>query len=234
MKLRIFMVLSVALSAEMSAAQGPVCHYHPQPIVVAVPQEPVRREQSESDIRETIYWLEKNNPVFYKKESFQKNLNYYIAIFANDIKVVEEKIAQNKALEGISLFKKENLAGRSFRGGLVATGFLAASIIGVCIGLKNIGKSDIALLAVPGAMISALSTIVVADSFDTAFHYEERLVERLERNKRILALLETEKAARQATIQNSIITEEAAAKILEAVIKPVIEAVEGFFKPKKA
>lgn len=225
------MVLLVALVSGMNGAQGPICHYHPQPIVVAVPQEPVRREQSESDVRETIYWLEKNNPSFYKKESFQKDLDYYIAIFTNDIKYVEEKIAQNKALEGVSLFKKDNVAGRSFRVGLVASGVSAALLISSCVALKSI--PDGAFFALLGAMFSTVPAIVAADNFDTAFHYEERLVKRLERNKRILTLFEAEKAARQVAHLNSIITEEAAAKILEAV-KTVVEGVGGFFKPKKA
>lgn len=227
------MMLLVGLVSGMNGAQVPVCHYHPQPIVVAVPQEPVRREESESDIRERIYWLEKNNPSFYKKESFQKDLDYYIAIFANDIKYVEEKIAENKALAGVSLFKKDNVAGRSFRGGLVASGVSAALLISAYVGLKNIGKNDIGFLGFFCGIFSPLIATVAADNFAIAFHYEERLIERLKCNKRILALLEAEKASRQATNLNSIITEEAAAKILEAV-KTVVEGVEGFFKPKKA
>jgi len=227
-KNRIFMMFLVALVSGVNGAQGPVCHYRPQPIVVAAPQEPVRREQSESDVRETVYWLEKNNPSFYKKESFQKDLDYYIAIFTNDIKYVEEKIAQNKALEGVSLFKKDNVAGRSFRVGLVASGVSAALLISSCVALKSIPDAGV-VLALFGVPLSTLPTIVAADNFDTAFHYEERLVKRLDRNKRILALLEAEKAARQANI-----TKEDVDKLLEAVIKPVLEAVEGFFKPKKA
>lgn len=150
---------------------------------------------SEKNFRRRLYWLDKNNPRYCLLDGFQENIDYYIAVLTDHIKVLEDKIAQ----------KRNGLISRSM---LRATAFSALSIL--CgVGAYYIHKTrptstknkqmldlfeGLALihLGIPIALFSAAAI----GQFKRVLNYTERLMERLARDKRILDVLKREKAAK--------------------------------------
>lgn len=173
---------------------------------------------SEANMRQKLYLLDASNPRYYLIKDFP--FDYYIAVLKDHIKVLEDKIALNE--DGA-----KSSAARKFG--------VSAGITALCGGMgvysfyNTIESLDKMLIMVSCGGFSVLFGLLTKDYFHKALSYAERLVQRLERDKRILAILQAEKAAQQA----NNIAQEAAAQVIEAV-KTVLNDIEGFFKPKAA
>jgi len=150
-----------------------------------------RSEPSERNFRRNIYWLDKNNPNFMRLSTFKKDISYYIPTFADHIKLLEEKIVANKS-------------------GLTSWAMIKALLTSTLSGLSS--YSFYHLYKNPGFLFSYTDKRLHADALVTcgiftvlfgglAVHYlnkvrkyKDRLIERLERDKRLLAAFEKENA----------------------------------------
>lgn len=165
---------------------------------------------SEKSLRKQLYWLDKNNPFFYKLDSFQKDLDYYIAILTEHIKVLENKITT----------KRSCLKSTGMIYGLFASGLSGLCAYGAYSCYHKAAPQDKLVSSIVVAAMSAVYAGIAGNQFYRVSRHAERLVERLERDKRILAILEKEKAAACTNPHklNNVITEMGLPKVAETFL----------------
>lgn len=173
------MGLLVALVAGMNGAQESVLH--------------LKGHYPEDDIRWIVYRLGKDNPELYKRKEIQQDLDYYITIFDNNTKRLEEEITQHKSQKSIFSLNKNNQAGIAFLKGLAFTGLAVASV--VCLEKGNYPRPT---NAAGLGLVTFCSIGLAGVNFDEALHYEKNRTDELEREKPILAILQAEKVTQQA------------------------------------
>lgn len=148
---------------------------------------------NEKNLRKRLYWLDQHNPYYFLLDDFQDDFNYYIAVLTDHIKVLENKILQQKS-------------GLSSMGMLRGVGFSALSTLcgsGAYYSYKT--RNEVAWQGSQGAIttgvycgiMSAVFAVAAVTKFYKVSQYVERLIARLERDKRILADLKREKAAKE-------------------------------------
>jgi hypothetical protein len=140
---------------------------------------------SERNLRTQLYWLYEYNPRALEIQNFP--VDYFIDTLTDHIKVLEHKIAANKS--GLR-------SGAMLRGTILAA-FTAAWGHVTHDTYKNFvkGSEPFGAVAMLGAVTAVLATIA-GTQFDRVYRHAERMVERLERDKKILAVLEQIKASR--------------------------------------
>lgn len=185
---------------------------------------------NEKNFRKRVYWLDKNNPNWYMLDDFRKDFDYHIANLIGHIKVLEDKIAQKK-----SGLRSAALTRAAITSALSA---LCGYSTYLCHNYRKLAKYDSSLGSFCQAMgsqnmmnatlsfgfLSAVLAIVAVQNFDKAYRYAERMLERLERDKRILELLQKEKAAKN----------DETSKVSEAalqLINNLISVVTNFSQP---
>jgi len=181
-------------------------------------QEQEKSLQSEKNYRKKLYWLFENNPQFYKMDRFQKNLDYYIAILTDHIKVLEGKIA----------LKQSGFHSASMGQGILAqtlsivSGYASYSCFQNSKIVQNALLSQESKYAAIGwGVVSAMLAITAGNRFYKVSRYQERLGKRLERDKKILAVLQQVKADQESK-QNSAIKEK-----VGSVVQSLVAAVKG-------
>lgn len=198
----LLLVLAVTVRANDDAAQFAVALARVGVEAYAADQEHQQSLPNEKNFRKRLYWLSEHNPFFYKLDSFQKDFDYYIAILDRHIKTLEDKAA----------LQKNGLTSGAMRKALISSTLSALSGYATCyfLLLRNELKSgiyhdtmrsalqqskstDLMLTAVVFGFTSACLAALAGKSFYKASRYTERLVERLERDKNLLAALEQEK-----------------------------------------
>jgi hypothetical protein len=157
-------------------------------------------------------------------DDFRKDFDYHIANLLGHIKVLEDKIVQKK---------------NGLRSSAILRGTLT-SVLSVLCGygaytcnnyrklakldlmeapfLRAIGSQNMMNASLGFGLMSALLAMVAAQNFDKAYRYAERILERLERDKRILALLEKEKSAKKNETDN---VSQAAMELINSLISVV-------------
>ncbi|HLW73407.1 MAG TPA: hypothetical protein VKR54_05155 [Candidatus Babeliales bacterium] len=139
---------------------------------------------SEKNLRKRLYWLDQHNPHYFLLDDFQDDFNYYIAVLTDHIKVLENKISQ----------QKNGLSSMAMLRGLGFDAFSTLCGFGAYYGYKI--KKDNAAGLYCGIM-SAIFGVAAVKNYYKVWRYAERLIARLERDKRILVDLKREKAAKE-------------------------------------
>jgi hypothetical protein len=147
---------------------------------------------TERSFRKRIYWMVKNNPLFYKLDVFQNNLDYYVGIITEHIKVLEAKIER----------KESCLSSNAMR--ITALVSVLAVIFNTA-AYKHYGYSKTILnqseLYIGNTVVfSILGTLFSVATFfqgKKVYRYSERQVERLERDKQVLELLKVAKEEKE-------------------------------------
>ncbi len=140
---------------------------------------------SERNLRRQLYWLYEYNPRALELQNFP--IDYFINSLTDHIIVLENKIIANKS--GLR-------SGATLRGTILAAfagiwGYVTHDTYKkVLKGSEPFGS--VVMLGTATAVLAALA----GTQFDRAYRRAERMVERLERDKRIRASLEKIKAAR--------------------------------------
>jgi hypothetical protein len=141
---------------------------------------------SERYLRRQLYWLYKHNPHCLELANFP--VDYFITILAEHAKVLECKIAE----------KRSGLASHAMFRGLVLSGFSSLwGYVGYDCYKKRASSEDPQGAVIATAIIGAVSALlgaIAGTEFDRVYRYNERLVIRLERDKRIITALERVKA----------------------------------------
>lgn len=157
---------------------------------------------NEKNFRKMLYWMSENNPFFYKLDVFKKDFDYYVTVLARHIETLEHKIA----------LKQSGLESTGMGEGLVSVvlaglcGYTSYYFFNARKALQSFEEGRYADLTRPQSLILMLSTVtfgllsaIFASTAGTKFYkvyrYADRLIERLERDKKLLALLEQEKNA---------------------------------------
>lgn len=156
---------------------------------------------SQKSFIKRICWLFKNNPLFYKMYEFRKNIDYAIAVFNNHIEKLQNKIASKEnglksdsmcigAVTGIvsALCAYATYYFLNYRGALLSG--KSAPPLGSNVETETLNAMA---FAVHSGLASLLTGAVAGKKFYNVYHYQERIAERLERDKKILALLQAEK-----------------------------------------
>ncbi len=147
---------------------------------------------SEKNLRRDLYWKDKYNPYYYLLDGF--SFDYYIPVLKNHQKVLEGKIALGEN----GLHSKGMISGLLLSTLSAITCYAAYAAYvknGVFAAMDKPGKAQEWITN--SMLFGAFSTLFAAAAgkkFYKVSRYAERLVERLERDKRILAVLEKEKA----------------------------------------
>jgi hypothetical protein len=141
---------------------------------------------SERYLRRQLYWLYKHNPHCLELANFP--IDYFMTILAEHIKILEYKISE----------KRSGLASHAMFRGLVISGFSSLwGYVAYDCYRKRASSQDpqgaVVATAIIG-VISALFGAIAGTEFDRVYRYNERLVMRLERDKRIITALERVKA----------------------------------------
>jgi hypothetical protein len=173
---------------------------------------------SEKNFRRHIYWLDTHNPRYYMLDKFP--FDYAIAIISDHKEKLEGKIA-----------RKEN----GLKSAGLRVGAMVSILSGMCAGgsyicyqaskkitsnsavLKEIYSQNQKFNSVSFGVFSAIFAAAGVTQLYKTYHYAQRLVDRLERDKRILAILEREKAARMSRILDNYVTEETITKCMDVV-----------------
>lgn len=178
-----------------------------------------KSQPTQSNYLKRLSWLYKNNPCFYKLHSFKQDLPYYLAAIPLKIKELEDKISAKKSgLTSNAMFKGVITAGISALCGY------STYLINQQRKIKGnsfLAKQDLAYGQVGLGLLTVLFAAVAAQNFDKAIHYAQRLADRLERYKKILALLESEQASNGEGTINA-----AAIKLMKVVVEAINVAVD--------
>lgn len=151
-------------------------HYHHEPSL-----------PSERYLRRQLYWLYRYNPHILELAHFP--VDYFIKSLADHINVLENKSIQKKSgLRSNAMMRGSLFSLFSALWGYVAHDAYTKSI--------KKGKSHEIIPVIMLGTVSAFLATVAGIQFDRAYRYAERLLERLERDKRILVVLENIKFAR--------------------------------------
>ncbi len=151
-------------------------HYHHEPSL-----------PSERYLRRQLYWLYRCNPRILELAQFP--VDYFMKSLTDHIKVLENKIVQKRS----GLRSNAMMRGSLFSLFSALWGYVAHDVYTKSI--KKGNSQEIAAVFMLGAVSAFLATIA-GTQFDRAYRYAERLLERLERDKRIFASLKEIKAAR--------------------------------------
>jgi hypothetical protein len=184
---------------------------------------------TEKNYRKELYWLTKNNPLFYKLDRFEKNLSYYIAVLTDHIKVLEGKI----------ILKENGLNSSGMRSGAVVSvlSLLSASASASFFNYSKMMSDPICsqecmTAAISLGIVSAAFAGIAGAQFYKVSRYAQRLIERLERDKKILKDLEQEKA--ELDIKKANETAEKVNNGLNALVEAFTTAIQGSFVPAAA
>lgn len=188
---------------------------------------------SRKNLLRQLFWMFEHNPAFYKLDDFRKNFDYYIASLTDHIKVLENKIA----------LKENGLKSSGMFTGLTASGLSALCAYASYFFfnerknlLVNPGKAifivgsnpslDLMFAVVGFGLTSALFAAAAGKKFYKVSCYAERLVERLERDKKFLAILEEEKALLVSKkVDNT--TETAISNLLNSIVGAINSVVKN-------
>ena len=178
---------------------------------------------TEKSFRRRIYWMVENNPLFYKLDVFQRNLDYYVGIIAEHMKVLEAKIER----------KESGLNSNAMRI-TVLVSFLA-TIFGTA-SYKHYGYSKACPTqaeqyignAVVFGLLGAFFTAATFCQGKKVYRYSERLLERLERDKRILTLLSAAKEEREATKEHTM-ADRVADKLETSLSKVIVNTMHSIY-----
>jgi hypothetical protein len=148
---------------------------------------------NEKNFRKRLYWLDQYNPYYFLLDSFQDDFDYCIAVLTDHIKVLENKIAQQA-----SKFKS-----MAMLRGIVFSGLSTLCGAGAYQSYKTKDNYSVwgsSYNAIDSVVWLGITTAMFAATAGTQFYkvycYSERLIARLERDKRILDVLKREKVAR--------------------------------------
>lgn len=144
---------------------------------------------NEKNFRRRLYWLDLHNPHYYLLDSFQDDFDYYIAVLTDHIVVLENKIAAQT-----SKFKSMGMVrgvGFSALSALCGVGSYCSYTGTIWRQSQKEVNSTVGL-----GIMTAMFATVAANQWYKVYRHAERLVERLERDKRILDILKREKAAK--------------------------------------
>lgn len=142
---------------------------------------------SEKCLRRQLYWLYAYNPHYLELNQFP--IDYFTTIVAEHIKLLKSKI----------MLKQNGLRSNAMLRGVVLSVFSAlwGSVAYDTYKKRacSIKPEEAVVSAVIIGSVSALLAAIAGTQFDRVYRHAERLVERLERDKRIIAALERIKAA---------------------------------------
>ena len=170
---------------------------------------------TQRNLLRTVYWLDKHNPHFYKLHQFQENFDYYIVALTDHIKELEGKIALGKSgLTSWGMVKGIGLSGLSALSGYTAYFLHQARYMNK--GASFHARQNLMEAVVSMSFVSAIFAVVAIQQFHKVARYAERLVERLERDKRLLVNFQNEKPNLS---KNHIVS--AALKLIEVVAEAV-------------
>ena len=148
---------------------------------------------NEKNLRKRLYWLDKHNPYYFLLDSFQDDFDYYIAVLTDHIKVLENKIAQQASkFKSTAMVRGMALSGISTLCGAGAYQSYKTKDNYFVWGPSYRAIDSVVWLGIATAMFAATA----GTQFYKVYRYAERLMARLERDKRILDVLKREKAAR--------------------------------------
>jgi hypothetical protein len=139
---------------------------------------------TEKNMRRMLYWLVRNNPHWFMLDRYQKDVDFYITILLDHIKILEAKL----------LHKINGFSSMALRRGVVITVFGALWGYASCQALHRLSFMEKVILSVPELFLG----MIAVENFKKAYYYVERVLERLERDRRILAILEKIKANKKA------------------------------------
>lgn len=148
---------------------------------------------TEKTYRKALSWLFKNNPQFYTLKGFQQYLDYYTTVLPEHIKTLEGKIKYKK-----SIFRRHGMLPSVIFSTLSSlTGY------GVYQMLQESKKASfmdndpatVVLGGVTCGLISVICAAIAAKKLYKVYSYKDRLEDRLDRDKSLLAILEQEKAS---------------------------------------
>jgi hypothetical protein len=236
MKNKIFALLLVAFAgtirANDDAAQLAVALARVGTEVYAADQNHKQSLPTEQNFRRQLYWLSKNNPLFYKLDDYKKNLDYYIAVLTAHVKVLEDKEA----------LKANGLGSKGLRTGATCSVLAALNFYGAYYFLllrqtaladarlsfssKAQKSGDAMFAAVVFGCMAAAFAAVAGNKFYKVSRYAERINERLERDKELLAALEAEKAVLDSKKIDSP-TEAALINVLNSIVNAVNSVIQG-------
>lgn len=148
---------------------------------------------NEKNFRKRLYWLDVHNPHYYLLDDFQDDFDYYIAVLTDHIVVLE-----NKILQQTSKFRSTAMVrgiGYSALSALFGAGSYYSYITRNDV--RWLGSQEAVNSSVGLGLMTAMFTAVAATQFYKVYRHAGRLIERLERDKRILDVLKQAKAAKQ-------------------------------------
>lgn len=179
-----------------------------------------KSQPTQKNYLKRLGWLYKNNPCFYKLHSFREDLPYYLAAIPLKIKELEDKI----------IAKKTGLTSSAMCKGMITTGISALcgyATYFIYQQRKSNGNfcwftsQELAYGQIGMGLLTVLFAAIAAQNFEKVIHYSKRLADRLERYKKILALLENEHARNgEGTIDM------AAIKLMKVVVEAINVAVD--------
>lgn len=157
---------------------------------------------SEKNYRRQLYWLLKNDPLFYKRGDFKKDFEYSVAIIKNHIEVLQNKIASNQnGLKSNGMYAGIATSALSTLSGVAVYYFLnerkaiqAGGESLLATKRKSEETLDMMMFSVSFGLVSVATAALAAQKFYKVYRYQARLIERLERDKQLLVILEEEKA----------------------------------------
>ena len=156
---------------------------------------------NEKNFRQRLYWLDQHNPHYFLLDSFQDDFDYYIAVLTDHIKVLENKIVQQK-----SKFKSMTMVRGVAYSALSALCGAGAYYSYTTRNNANRWPScqDAVSSAVWVGLTGSMFAAIAGTQFYKAYYHVERLIARLDRDKRILSDLKREKAAKnQKALMNA-------------------------------
>lgn len=229
----IFMALAGFIQAQNDdVAQLAVALTHTGVQLYAADQQQQASLPTQKNFIKHICWLFEHNPYFYKLKEYQKDMDYAIAVFKDHIESLENKIASKpNGLKSRGMILSVCSATLSALSAYSTYYFFnerkTTLAAGDVFSLKSTNEKtlDLMILTVSSAVVSALLAAVSGKGFYKVFRYQERLSERLERDKKILALLEAEKATLEGKKINGH-TKEALNKVLNSIVEAINSVVE--------
>jgi len=169
------------------------------------------------------YWLYQNdlyNPYYFKLETLP--FDYFIAVLTDHIKKLEEKIAQGHTWQNSS----------SQYSTYLTSGLCGLMMLGVyksyTLSFNKEYEGYIALAMQLGFM-GTFCAVISAQKIYKLYRYKERLVERLNRDQRILSVLQNEKGEREAKANNAAAA--TAVNVATNIVTAIGQAIGTAVKP---
>jgi len=157
--------------------------------------------KTEKQLRKELYCVYENNPYFYKMQTceFFKDIDFYILTLKAHIKKLQGKIAQNKG------FFESN----SFKRGMAWLSPLLVCITATGYGYNCCANHDRSGVLFLGALLSVYALIpgvIGIQKLNKRNNYPQRYIDRLQRDKRLLAIFELEKRKQEENKSNTVLT----------------------------